>query len=87
MDLCQVLDVHYVASMVGLHCEAAKQLILPHEKWKSRVISHPLLSFTDIEKSSSTDASVICHIQQRTDSVYHTLETRLPLENHRDPFR
>jgi hypothetical protein len=80
------LGVHYVASMVGLHCEAAKQLILPQEKWKSRVISHPLLSLADIEKSSPTDASVICHIQQRTDSVYQALETRLPLEN-RYPFR
>jgi sulfotransferase family protein len=79
MHLCETLGITYVASMVGQHSEVAKQLVLPHEEWKNRVISSPTLSFAQVEKNSAASEAENCLIQQRTESVRHILETRLPV--------
>jgi hypothetical protein len=79
MDLCEALRVGYLDSMVGLHSEVAKQLILPHEKWKNRVISSPLLSFNQAEKSTTDYESKRHVIQLRTESLHRNLEQRIPV--------
>lgn len=75
---CEFLDIDYIASMNGRHVEVARQLILPHERWKARVLG-PVADSSRPRSPAYVPGTLADDIERRLASAQQQLDSTLPL--------